>query len=480
MPAMIIMGTVCLMSFIAGCEPSDDSRSVDGSVTSRHGANIEKSRPNIVLITICTGRYRQFGIGGYGRPTSPFIDSLAASGVSFETAVASSSWTKPTTATILTGLTPNVHGMTDYYEYNTIISKGFEPKRTLSDDVVTIAECLKEAGYATSCRNNNIHASQFFNMTQGFDDCPLVTGQTDTPKMLKSFSDWLGSLDKKQPFFFFMLTRDAHIPYLPSYEYYRKFSRSDSQVGPKMLRNYAFGLRKHVADLEKKKVAVPDAVKRDFIDLYDAELAQLDNALREIPRILDKHGVSSNTLVILTADHGERLFGQHGYLGHSRVFMGEEVLQVPLVFSGAGIPQGVRIKDIVRTIDLYPTIASIAGADAPDMIQGRSLVPYFRGEALDAVSAFASYRGVAHVCRLGQYKLHRSKDGAHQLFDLASDPDEINDLAEGLPEIAGELAGKLDHWLEMEAELQKLVSSGETRELTPDVIERLRSLGYIQ
>ena len=317
------------------------------------------------------------GFAGYSRPTTPFIDSLAAKGVSFSNAVASSSWTKPTTATILTGLTPNVHRMTDYYELGVILSKDFKPKRTLSDDIVTIAECLKEVGYATFCRNNNIHASQFFNMTQGFDDTPLMRGDVETPEMLEDFNQWVKTADDDQPFFFFMLTRDAHLPYIPDYEYYQKFSSGKEPIPPERFRKIAASVRISITRAEKKGVEVPERYKQALIDLYDAELAQLDNALSRLPEILEENGKLSDTLVVITVDHGERLFDAHGALGHSRGFMEEAVLHVPLIFFGNSAPSGMNVDDVVRTIDIYPTLAEIAGANPPDIIQGRSLTPYF-------------------------------------------------------------------------------------------------------
>ncbi len=471
-----------LLFFLTGCEPAETQTEVRSEYRDELPASRRKHRPpNIVLVTICSGRYQQMGFSGYSRPTTPFIDSLADRGVSFSNAVASSSWTKPTTATILTGLTPNVHRMTDYYEIGDIRSEDFEPKRTLSNDIVTIAECLKEVGYATFYRNNNIHASQFFNMDQGFDDAPLLRSNVETPKMLDDFNQWVKSIDDDQPFFFFMLTRDTHLPYMPDYEYYRKFSRDQKPIPADRYEQVAVAIRVAMARAEKSDLDIPERFRQAFIDLYDGELAQLDNSLRRLPEILEENGKLSNTLIVVTADHGERLFDAHGVLGHSRSFMEEAVLHVPLIFFGKSVPSGMNVDDVVRTIDIYPTLAEIAGANPPDIIQGRSLTPYFSGKPMEPVNAFGSYGEDAHVVRWDKYKLHRTGENEiSQLFDIEKDPDEVSNVRDKYPEITGYLESELEKWLDMEAKLRELVSTGETRELTPEVIENLRSLGYIQ
>ena len=100
---------------------------------------------------------------------------------------------------------------------------------------------------------------------------------------------------------------------------------------------------------------------------------------------------------------------------------------------------------------------------------------------MEPVSAFSSYRELTHVVRWDKYKLHRSeKKGESKLFDIEMDPSEVSDICKEYPEIVGHLEGELERWLDMEAKLRELVSTGERRELTPEIIENLRSLGYIQ
>lgn len=484
--ATILMIALLVVASTTGCEKyKSDAPESTANVSAENieacQKKLEASRPNIILVTICTGRFWNMGIGGYDRDTTPFIDSLAKRGVLFSDAVSSSSWTKPTTASILTGMTPNVHGMTDYYEYGDIRSQGFSPKRVLADDIITIAECLKDAGYKTFCRNNNIHASHFFNMLQGFDDAPPVYGDFDTPMMLADLETFLEKSDTDTPFFAFMLTRDAHVPYAPSYEFYRKFCRSERIVPPSALLEYCELMKLGVNQMARERMPFPDQLKRDYVDLYDADLNQLDTDLSAIPALLKKTKRDANTVIIVTADHGERFFGAHGLLGHAGGFMGEALTHIPLVFSGWGIPDNRVVPQQVRSIDLYPTLAALAGATPPPVVQGRSLLPLICGDTSQPeLSAFTSYREQDHAVRMDGYKLHLFADGHTELYNIKEDQHELKDLSQSQPEQADKLADELKRWLDLEAKLSEQVARGEMRELSPEALEALRDLGYIE
>ena len=438
------------------------------------------ARPNIILIGICSCRYANLGIGGNPRATSPFIDALAQHGVLFENDVGAASWTKPSVASVLTGLTPNVHGMTDHYDYDEIGRRGFKPKRVLADHIVTLAECLSEAGYATMSRNNSIHVGQFFNMVQGFDDAANLRQEYETPKMLDDFADWLAEQAPSQPIFFFLFMRDIHSPYMPPYDYYLRYCRSPNPIPRDMYRQYLAGLRVALNQQRKNGEPITEEQKQTYNDIYEADIAYLDDALSEIPKILQWSGRLSNTVIVLTADHGERFFSPHGPTGHMGGFMGQEIVHNPLVFWGKGMPAGTRIKDVVRSIDIYPTLAELAGANVPPVVQGRSLLPLIRGDAsLPETSAFASFGGVDHMVRLGRYKYHYRANQEPTLYDVESDPGELNDLAEAHPTIAARMQSVLDSWLQQEETLREVVPQGGTRSVTPEVLEQLEALGYI-
>ncbi len=134
---------LCLTVVVAGC--ASDHRSPPSA---------GPDAPNLVLVTICPLPFAHMGVGGYPRPTTPFLDSLAASGVLFENAVSASTWTKPSTASLLTGLAPNVHGLWDTHKLEDIVRGRTEPKGVLPHGLVTLAECLADAGYAQPNRGH--------------------------------------------------------------------------------------------------------------------------------------------------------------------------------------------------------------------------------------------------------------------------------------------------------------------------------------
>lgn len=467
--------------FAAGCERSTATSDQSAGEASR--ALPAASHPNVVLVVVCTFRFDHMGEAGYSRHTTPFLDQMARDGVFFENAVSASSWTKPAAASILTGLTPNVHGMTDFYPTQDIVKRNFTPKRTLADGVETLAECFQAAGYATFARINNVHVSDFFNMTQGFDDCASRL-EMDTQQMVADLGQWLRQLDTSRPFFALLFTRDPHITYLPRYEFYRKFDRSGELVPFSQYPHYAHDLYEQIKQSrEGGATSVPADLQQRFIDLYDAELAQLDAALRRLPGILRDTGREQRTLFVVTADHGERFFEDGLATGHGNA-LDETVLRVPLVFAGQGVPRARRVNEVVRSIDVFPTLAELAGLKPPQVLQGHSLVSLWRDETAErpARSAFASFEenGFEHALRLRNYKLRQRIDGTRQLFDVAADAGEQHDLSAEQPEVVQQLEAELTRWLEQERALGQVVQRGDTRELSPEVLKQLRELGYIE
>ncbi len=353
----------------------------------------------------------------------------------------------------------------------------------LADGVVTLAECLRAQGYVTGFGSNNVHASPFFKMTQGVRNAVFKPG-LHPPGMLREFAKWLAGRHQDRPCFAVVVTRDAHTNYDPKYEYYLRFNRSAEPVAPTDYARHPDWLRKKIDALLKAKSPVPPELQRQWIDLYDAELAQLDDALSRVPDLLQAAGRQSNTIIAVIGDHGE-LFFEHGRIGHSGM-PHEPVLHVPLILHGPGIPSGKRIKRLVRSIDLYPTLAALAGASVPHVVQGRSLLPILRGDesALPPMSALASFvraKAVYHMVRAGDHKLvYDALNDTRQLYDLQRDPRELNNIIDAEPDLAERLNQLLSEWLRSEQALREHIDRGPERELSPEVLEQLRSLGYIR
>lgn len=437
-----------------------------------------RARPDLVLVVLCTFRTSHMGAAGYARDTTPFLDSLAARGLFFENAVSASSWTKPATASLLTGLTPNVHRMTDFDRPRDVRSGRLRP-RVLADGIVTLAETLREAGYATAARINNVHVSEHFNMTQGFDDA-VARASADTAQLVRELGSWAAGVDPGTPVFLFLMSRDAHVPFDPNYAWYERFNRVEPPVPPELYPHYARAVRTRAVAWLRDPDAPPDAdLQTRYVDLYDAELAELDRALSELPEALERAG-RAGAFLFVTADHGEHLF-DHRLLGHGPR-LDDAVLRVPLIATGPGLPAR-RVPDLVRSIDVYPTLAALAGARVPAELQGRELLAGAAGglgsAAPAAPSAFASVYENEHMVRRGSYSYYARKGGERELFDLAADPGELEDLAGRRPEVARELERELERWSGAEAALRERVAPGPERELADDAVLELRRLGYL-
>jgi arylsulfatase A-like enzyme len=439
-------------------------------------------RPNIVLVVLCSFRLEHSSLAGYSRPTTPFLAELAASGVYFENAVSTSAWTKPATVSLITGLTPNVYNLWDGYPIEDTLKEGAAPNRILPDRAVTLAEVLRDAGYATAGRINNVNAGDFFNLTQGLDDV-ITRHRMTTPVILDELAEWLADRDRDRPFFFFLFTLDAHVPYKPDYESYLLFNRSPESVSEEQFPTYRRRVLRRTARRAEAGQRVPPHLRQRWIDLYDAGLALLDRNLARLPKILEEVGVASETVIVVTADHGEHFF-EPGLEGALQISHGQDLTEalvhIPLVIRGPGIPAERRITHVVRSIDIFPTLAELAGAEPPPWLQGRSLVPLVlgKGKDLPELQAFSSLAGVLHTLRQGRYKTrHLGENRA--LYDIVADPHETRDLWQQEPAIARHLDRALDRWLAQEEELSRILSESESRELTPEMIEHLRSLGYL-
>ncbi len=425
-----------------------------------------KTAPNVVLISIDTLRSDHLGAYGYGRPTSPVIDGFASKGVVFEQAVANSPWTLPSHGSMLTGLFPRTHGL-----------KGFDTR--LADGTPTLATLLSGAGYATLGLVNAPNLARRHGFERGFDQYvmfpPITRGEQTrcVNRQIDRAIEWLDSLDDG-PFFIFLHNYDVHSTYDPSDEFLEQFaSPYDGEF-----RGGTFELQK----VRAGRLEMDSEDLRHVVDRYDAGIRELDHDLERLLEYLDDRGSGENTIVILTSDHGEE-FMEHGGTLHGRT-MYEEVLAVPLMVRGPGIPAGHRVPGLVQLTDVLPTVAELAGVSVPEGVEGESLVgTWSRGEPIDSrrfAYAEADHRNdeddILRMVRLGAIKLiHNRVTLQSRLFDLRRDPREVDDLAEKDPETLRTLDAAMRNYMDLELE-----STADLPPLTDEQLERLRSLGYVQ
>jgi len=407
--------------------------------------------PNIILITIDALRYDHLGCYGYHRDTSPNIDALAASGVKFLQAISNGGNTPQAFPAILASALP-------------LSQESWI--RPLSRSNVMLAEVLKEAGYQTAAFHSNPFLSQFCGYNRGFDTFedtlrdvsprgirlrlrqwkspdtlvgririkvgrilgPVihrVVGKAiiNASEMTAKATFWLEANQGK--FFLWLHYMDVHAPYLPPSKYVRYFS--DQPASRREMHTLRYKTKSKPGQLSPSEVET-------LICLYDAEVRYADEAIGVLLRKLGNY--SSNTVIIVTADHGEE-FGEHGNFGHQSVYEG--TLRVPLIITGPGINGGISVRQQVGLIDLAPTILNIAGLDSPRSFHGKSLLPLIEGKEGNEVGTISTVTdplytelSIAYRVPGWKYIYTESLDGSggvrEEVYDLISDAGETRNL----------------------------------------------------
>ncbi len=400
-------------------------------------------RPNVLLITLDTTRADHLGC--YGRPLArtPVMDKLASEGVRCDDAVSAAPITLPSHSTILTGLYPPAHGVRDNGTY------------ALGNDAVTLAERLHRVGYRTQAIVSALVLNRRYNLTHGFDGYDDDLWSENQPKLFLIRSRpgpktaaravrWLeGWWEERprRPFFLWMHLFDAHQPY-----------------------------------------TVPAAERIKSPSVYDAEIGVLDQAVSKVIDELRVEGVLDDTLIVITADHGESL-GEHGEKTHA-IFIYDATVRVPLIWHyPRRLPVGKVYKAPVRTVDIVPTVLGILGLPGASETQGTDLGPAFRGEVPPPDLPQYSESLLAQVdfgmsplfgIRRGGYKWIRAP--RPEVYDLRRDPAELVNL---YPREARRGAA-------LDRDLEAVLADSRRRALAPqktlpdeETRRSLRALGYL-
>ncbi|MFQ5669727.1 MAG: sulfatase [Acidobacteriota bacterium] len=382
----------------------------------------------IVLVSIDTLRADHLGCYGYRRPTSPFLDQMARRGVLFENAVSSAPWTLPSHASLLTGLYPSAH-------------RAIEGHQAVAPGVRLAAEWLRQAGYATGGVVASWFVSRRYGFDRGFDHFEDFgqSAATNTRQKIAArqvvddAAAWLRTVDG-QPFFLFLHFYDPHFNYDPP-DGHALFDTGYQGPRPRY-RKYAYYLEH----------PLPPALLADEVARYDGEIHYVDAQLRRLYGILEKTGRAADTLLLVTADHGEEFF-EHGSWGHAHT-LHQELMRVPLLVAGPGVAGGRRIPFQVRQVDLLPTLLEAVGAARPAGLHGRSFLSWLRdpaappGEGRPALMETSRFdTNLLGLRRGGWTFIEDLARGQERLFDREADPGEAHDLSRAEPE---RLAGLRD------------------------------------
>lgn len=400
---------------------------------------------NIVLIALDTQRADHLGCYGYKHNTSPFIDSIARRGVLFERCYAPNIPTHPSFTTMLTGKEAITH--------NIINIGGGVP---LEEKHRLLPEILRERGYATAAVD-----SMGRHFSRGFDEYHTYEWDRSNPAVLRKAETVNGLAlpliarlaAQPKPFFLFLHYWDPHTPYLPPPAYRRKFYPKDKDPYDPSNRSmdeaWSWDTFKWYFHEWMPGVTDSDYV----INLYDGETAYMDRHLRAIFAALAP--VKEETLVILTADHGEILDEQLGYFDHHGLYEGN--VHVPLIMYWPGtLPAGRRVPGFVQNLDLAPTLLDLAGIADADGMEGLSLLPTIfgvRDANYEQVYLSEATWEVKRAIRTAKYKLIDSiEQDPHgrpmqELFDLENDPLEQHNIAVAQPAVVAQLKAQLDGWV---------------------------------
>lgn len=437
------------------------------------GGEPEPERPNVLLISIDTLRPDYLGSYGHDRPTSPLMDAFAAQGVLFKDVTSASPWTLPSHASMLTGLYPSSHGVKDH-------------DRQLTKE--TLALRLLKAGFETmAVVNSHNIGDKRFGLLRGFEKfhyqkesiedpkTKLITNQG--PLIAKKAIDYLRGRDEARPFFMFLHFYDVHTDFTPDPKWRLKF------VGP-----YDGELNGNTQQLIKYRSADETLAEKDEIflkEMYEAEIRTFDEILGRILDYLDASGLSADTIVAITSDHGEE-YSEHGSVLHGRTYY-QEVIGIPILMRGPGIPAGLQIAEPVHLVDLTKTLYSMIAVVPTEELDGIDLSPAFRGEALPADRLLFSeadhnnvWEGedvvdIRRLVRKGSEKLiFDTLSGRKELYDLATDPLELTDLSTTRPERVQALFAELERFMTRSVD----TGSRELDEMTEAQQADMDRLGY--
>ncbi len=424
---------------------------------------------SVILIVIDTLRADHLGLYGYQRPTSPELDAIAQQGAVFENAFATSPWTLPSFGSLFTGRLPAEH-RAGWRSGGADEGRSFLPMR---DGVATLAETLAATGRDTGAIMNNAFLHPDFGVARGFQTYDHIGGNRRkirrADEVVDSTLEWLRKEDRGD-FFLVVHFFDPHLNY-DAPEPFRGRWGADIDAEE---RNELMDLRPL-----RQRIRQGEEIDWDFlVGAYDEEIAFVDQEIGRLWRALQDSGTLAESLVVLTADHGEE-FNDHDGFEHGHTLF-DELVRVPLVVWGPGVEPGRRTAP-VSLIDIYPTVLGALALPAQDGLPGRSLVPHLKGD-----SPPLSRTLIAERTLYGQHResalawpykvIFEPQRGEVMLFDLESDAAERQDIAHLRSDIADDLLAQLEAYRQ-HAESIALEEAVEPDEKT---LENLRSLGYIQ
>ena len=455
------------------------------------------SRPNVLLVVLDSARADRFSCYGHSRQTTPKIDAIAADGVLFERCQAESSWTVPTGFTMLTGLAPREHRA--------------EQTRRLPEQMPSLQEVLGRAGYRTILAAGNGFIGPVTDLDRGFDEVGTPGHVEELTKPFTKFltrpmgwTDWWGAAITRRvireieqtsgPWFATVWYNECHHPFMGRQPFSTRFSDGRLSLARR------FKLMSRMRHMKELAATADEQEWEDIRALYDGALGYNDHLVGELADGLRSLGAWDDTLVIVTADHGD-LLGEHGLAGHRwAVGLYREVTHVPLIarIPGAGFA-GERSDALVQLADITRTIAQMCGCagdlatsavenvDLRDAASGagrqfavseRAAIDqhsYEREKRKNPSFDYGPHMGAIALINDGEWEYAHRESAGDELF-RTDDPDQSRNLIEERPDVAQRLHEQLAAWR------KRVRSHASTSDVVVEEDEetrkRLEGLGY--
>ncbi len=429
-----------------------------------------KQPPNLLIYLVDTLRADHVSAYGYSRPTTPSIDQLAREGILFERAYSQAPWTRPSVASLMTGLLYSFHGA----------SKA----NGLSPELYTLAERMRDRGYQTAAflANPYIHG-QSLNFEQGFGTFVALDPEDGNERASNLNAEVIPWLERNhdRPFFAYVHSIDPHAEYDPPAETKGVFNHGyEGTLAPG---------RTHGSVLDAME-GLTEADLQYLLDLYDEEILFNDGEIGRLLQLLRDRSVYDDTIIVVLSDHGEE-FREHGAFGHGGRLW-EELIKVPLIVKwngGPAAPHGIRVPDPVRVIDVLPTLADwLQWQETPDSFQGVSLRAGWTGQDLPLLEVISEEEPRLRCLVQGDFKIIEqlgdpSKSFRREeqiwLFDLDNDPSEQFNLALVEDDRVGPWREKLHQALRTYQERGFRAPAGFATRMTPEEVAALQQLGYL-
>jgi arylsulfatase A-like enzyme len=462
-----------------------------------------KPRPNVLIYLIDTLRADHSSAYGYKRETTPFLKKLGAAGVVFDDCQTQATWTKPSTASLMTSLYSFTHGIINDTD-------------TIPNASATIAEQLRAAGYVTASAVANPFAGRMTGLQRGFDymdEYQVVLRNrteaadrgTDSAALNKVVFPWL-ERHRNEPFFLYAHATDPHAPYRPPPGFEEKFANPADTA--EFNRDYAklrtereYGGGTVVSRAACSKAGIdPDRFIRRAIDRYDGEILHNDHSLELLVDKLKQLGVLDNTLIIVVSDHGEE-FWDHGWTAHGHSLYQELTHGAFVMWNPKLLPLPRRVAQPVQLIDVMPTVLDLLGLKIPVMVEGQSLAPLLRGKPFQRRGPVMTSR-FAHPGALpdGPVRENRTDTFAYvdakwkliyrdkaakvgmnrvELYDRTRDRTEQKNVAAEHPHEVESLMNEVGKWIDAQNKVRVVLGHGGKSTLDQQTIDQLRSLGYL-